>query len=69
MQLSYYWVSQTTVQWLSSDNYIFELVFFSKGGGGVQIPEFFFSFSYSFSGQFELPSVVTNSDGPRRGLE
>ena len=27
------------------------------------------SFSYSFSGQFELPSAVTNSGGSRRGSE
>ena len=41
-------------------------------GGGVRIPEFlfsFFSFSYSFSGQFELPCAVTNSGGSRRGSE
>ena len=55
------------VQWLSSDIYIFEHVFFLRGG--VRIPEIFFSlfFSYSFSGQFELPSPVTNSGGSRRG--
>ena len=55
------------VQWLSSDINIFESVFFLRG---VRIPEFFFSFfslSYSFSGQFELPSAVTNSGGSRRG--
>ena len=54
------------VQWLSSDINIFEPVFFSEGSN----PEFlfsFFSFSYSFSGQFELPSAVTNSGGSRRG--
>ena len=55
------------VQWLSSDINIFEPVFFLR----VRIPEFFFSFlfssSYSFSGQFELPSAVTNSGGSRRG--
>ena len=28
---------------------------------------FFSSFSYSFSGQFELPSAVTNSGGSRGG--
>ena len=54
------------VQWLSSDTCIFEPVFFSEGSN----PEFlfpFFSFSYSFSGQFELPSAVTNSGGSIRG--
>ena len=45
------------------------MYFFSEGVG-VRKPEFFFSFfssSYSFSGQFELPSAVTNSGGSRRG--
>ena len=28
---------------------------------------FFVFFSYPFSGQFELPSAVTNSGGSRRG--
>ena len=65
------------VQWLSSDNYIFEPVFFSEGGvwgggGGFESLSFyflFFSFSYSFIGQFELPSAVTNNGGSRRGSE
>ena len=45
------------VQCLSSDIYIFQPVLFLR----VRIPEFFFIFfyfSYSFSGQFELPSAV-----------
>ena len=59
------------VQWLSSDIYIFEPVLFSDGGGGgvesLSFSFLFFSFSYSFSGQFELPSAVTNIGGSRRG--
>ena len=51
------------VKWLSSDIYIFEHIFFSEGSN----PWGFFSFSYSFSGQFELVSAVTNSGGSRRG--
>ena len=37
----------------------------------VRIPEFFFSIFFFFllSGLFELPSVVTNSGGSRRGSE
>ena len=60
------------VQWLSSNDYIFQPVFFSEGGGGFESLSFYFlliSFSYHFSGQFELPSAVTNSGGPRRGSE
>ena len=50
-------------QWLSRDIYVFEPVFFLR----VRIPEFLFSFSYSFSGQFRLRRAVTNSGGSRRG--
>ena len=62
-----------TDQWSSgyvADINIFGPVFFSEGGGGFESLSFyflFFSLSYSFSGQFELPSAVTNSGGSRRG--
>ena len=52
------------VQWLSSDIYILEPVFFSEGFESLS---FSFLFVYSFRGQFELPSAVTNSGGSRRG--
>ena len=44
--------------------YLYSILYFFLR---VRIPEFFFSFSYSFSGQFELSSAVTNSGGFRRG--
>ena len=55
------------VEWLSSDVYIFEPVFLSEGSNPCVF--IFFYFSYSFSGQFELPSAVTNSGRSRRGSE
>ena len=57
------------VQWWSSNIYIFEPVFFSESSNPWVFIFFFFSFSYSFSGQFELPSAVTNNGGSRRGSE
>ena len=61
------------VQWLRSDIYIFEPVFLSEGSNPCVFFFVFFYFvfylSFSFSGQFELPSTVTNSGGSRRGSE
>ena len=41
-----------------------EPVFFSEGFESLS---FYFLFFYSFSGQMELPSAVTNSGRSRRG--